>query len=290
MTPRSAHLPGLHRIRVALLASLMLAGLLPGAALAALLSVTPATGGTAISADTAAASPGNGAYTSLTGPSVAEGAAGDIAAGTIVLDTPSGFTFLPGSGSATKNVGCTVVIDSVAVISGSATLTLSGTSSATACTITFAGLRVRPTVGNPLQSGSITNSGSNVLGGSWGALVEVPGAPVLSFQTEPSTTAAATVAFAPQPVVLDQDKFLNPRVGDVVTLAITTGTGATGAALTCTTNPVTTNGSGLATFAGCKIDKSSPAEMPGSMRPCKASRQWGTWRHPIRLPMSCFSF
>ena len=35
MTPRSARFPGLHRFGVALLASLMLAGLLPGAALAA---------------------------------------------------------------------------------------------------------------------------------------------------------------------------------------------------------------------------------------------------------------
>ena len=258
MTPRSAPITGLHRFRVALLASLMLAGLLPGAALAAPApAVTPATGGTTISADTAAASPGNGAYTSLAGPSVAEGAAGQIVAGTIVLDTPSGFTFSAGNGTANKNLGCTLVIDSVAVISGSATLTLSGTS-ATACTITFSGLRVRPTVGTPLQSGDLSNSGTNVLGGSWGALQEVPGAPVLSFQTQPSTTAAATVAFASQPVVLDKDKFDNLRVGDAITLAIMPGTGASGAALTCTANPVTTIGSGLATFLGCKIDKSSP--------------------------------
>src|SRR5206468_3943604 len=39
-----------------------------------------------------------------------------------------------------------------------------------------------------------------------------------------------------------------------VTLAITTGTGAAGAALACTANPKAAIG-GVATFAGCQIDR-----------------------------------
>ncbi len=257
MKPTSTRFAGFHRFGVALLASLMLAGLLPGAVLAAV-TATPATGGTAISADTALASPGNGTYTSLTGPSVSEGAAGELVAGTIVLDLPSGFDFNAGNGTATKSAGCNLNIDSVVVTTATATLTLSGTSSVTACTITFSGLQVRPTVGTPLQSGTISNTGLVGPGGNWGTLQEVAGAPVLSFSQQPSATAGAATPFAQQPIVLDKDKFNNLRSGDAITLAITAGTGATGAALTCTTNPVTTDVSGLATFAGCKIDKSSP--------------------------------
>lgn len=55
----------------------------------AAVTVTPATGGSAISADTT-----DGAYTSLTGPLVVEGASRDIpATGTFILNAPSGFRF-----------------------------------------------------------------------------------------------------------------------------------------------------------------------------------------------------
>ncbi|MBI2763884.1 MAG: hypothetical protein HYX54_09090 [Chloroflexi bacterium] len=252
--PRSV---GPRRVGAMLLGASLLVGLLPGTALAAV-TVTAATGGGAISADTAAASPGNGAYTSLTGPAVTEGTAGELAAGTIILDLPSGFTFDAGSGTATKSAGCNLAIDSVVVTTDSATLTLSGTSATTACTITFSGLRVRPTVGTPLQSGTISNTGSVGPGGNWGTLQEVAGAPVLSFSQQPSATSAAATAFAQQPIVLDKDKFDNLRESDTITLSIAPGTGAAGALLTCTTNPITPTPSGLATFAGCKIDKASP--------------------------------
>lgn len=55
---------------------------------AAPLSVTAATGGGAIDAATT-----GGVYTSLTGPSLNEGAAGDIGVGTIILNVPAGFEF-----------------------------------------------------------------------------------------------------------------------------------------------------------------------------------------------------
>ncbi len=258
MTSHSLPSFGPRRFGAVILAASLLVGLLPGTVLAAV-SATPATGGTAISADTALASPGSGTFTSLTGPAVVEGAPGELAAGTIILDLPSGFDFNAGSGTATKSAGCNLVIDSVVVTPATATLTLSGTSSTTACTITFSGLQVRPTVGSPLQGGTISNTGSVGPVGGWGTLQEVAGAPVLTFSQQPSSTSGAATAFAQQPIVLDKDRFDNVREGDAITLAITPGTGAAGAALSCTTNPVTTDVSGLATFLGCKIDKSSPS-------------------------------
>ena len=256
---RPSHLRA--RLAVLLTCGGLVAALFPlaGMAVAASPTVTPATGGTAITADSAAAAPGTGAYTTLVGPSIAESTPGDVAAGTIVLDAPSGFEFLAGPGAASKNTGCNLVLASVAATAASVTLTITGTSSTTACVITFSGIRVRPTVGTPLQGGNISNSGTTGPSGNWGTLTEVEGAPVLSFQTQPSTTAGAGDQFAQQPVVLDQDRFTNPRPSDSITLGIKAGTGASSALLTCTTNPVSTNASGAYTFAGCRIDKSSPS-------------------------------
>src|SRR5207245_7569739 len=71
--------------------------------------ITPASGGGAISADTA-----GGAYTSLTGPSYLEPASGSAGLGTIILNAPAGFIFdtggtpptvlLTGSADNTKNI------------------------------------------------------------------------------------------------------------------------------------------------------------------------------------------
>jgi hypothetical protein len=78
----------------------------------------------------------------------------------------------------------------------------------------------------------------------------------LAFTTSPSSSPGGTV-FTTQPAVAVQDAGGNTIIGDAspVTLAITSGTGTVGATLTCTTNPQAAV-SGVATFAGCKIDKS----------------------------------
>ncbi|HEX3541162.1 MAG TPA: DUF6531 domain-containing protein, partial [Acidimicrobiales bacterium] len=74
------------------------------------------------------------------------------------------------------------------------------------------------------------------------------------------TTAAAGAAggipFTTQPVVTVEDSSNNAVTSSsaVVTLALSGG--APGASLTCTTNPVTAS-SGVASFAGCTIDKAS---------------------------------
>ena len=63
-------------------------------------------------------------------------------------------------------------------------------------------------------------------------------------------------AWTVQPKVTIQDAFGNTITTSTaaVTAAITSGTGTSGAALTCTVNPRTAV-VGIATFAGCKIDK-----------------------------------
>src|SRR5581483_11790613 len=78
----------------------------------------------------------------------------------------------------------------------------------------------------------------------------------LVFTTQPGGTITGGSAFGTQPVVKVEDAHNNVVTGDSsqVTLAIKSGTGTAGAALTCTTNPLAAS-SGVATFAGCAIDK-----------------------------------
>ena len=73
----------------------------------------------------------------------------------------------------------------------------------------------------------------------------------ITFSTQPSNAAAGATI----PVVAHvQDAGGNPIAGDSVTLAIANNAG--GATLTVTTNPVVTNASGNATFAGVSLNKS----------------------------------
>jgi hypothetical protein len=74
---------------------------------------------------------------------------------------------------------------------------------------------------------------------------------ILAFTTSPSSSVSG-VAFASQPVVAIQDQNGNTTSGtDLVTLTITSGSGAT---LSCDSNPVAAV-NGTATFSGCSIDK-----------------------------------
>ena len=64
------------------------------------------------------------------------------------------------------------------------------------------------------------------------------------------------MAWSTQPKVAIQDALGNTVTTSTasVTLAITGGTGTSGAVLTCTTNPKAAV-SGVATFGGCKVDR-----------------------------------
>ena len=133
--------------------------------------------------------------------------------------------------------------------------TLSGTLSTTATNgvATFADLSINKTgTGYTLTitSTGLTSATSSTFN------VTVGAAAMLGFTQQPSGAAAGTV-WATQPKITIQDAFGNTVTTSnaSVTLAITPGTGTTGAALTCTANPKAAT-SGVATFTGCKINLS----------------------------------
>jgi len=252
MTRQSPRPVRLHRAAAAV-AALLLVGLLPGAVAAAPPSVISATGGTGLLADTAGTPPGNGNYATLGGPTITAAAAGEIPTGTITISVPAGFEFADVAPNPTVSVGAT---GATATFTSASTTVLTFTVSVAntaAGSLTFGGIRVRPTVGTPLAANGELQIGgiAGISDASAGTLTEVPGAAQLTYQTAPSTTATAGTALATQPVVLSKDQFGNPRSGDSILLSTVPSTGG----FTCTTNPRTTNGSGLASWTGdnCKF-------------------------------------
>ena len=70
----------------------------------------------------------------------------------------------------------------------------------------------------------------------------------LSFSTQPSSTSTNGTVFPQQPVITLLDSHQNPiTTGVAVTLS------ASGGTFSCTTNPITTDASGLASFSGCNL-------------------------------------
>jgi hypothetical protein len=255
MTPQSPRTFGSHRIGAVALALLLLAGALPSAVLAAV-GVTPATGGTAISADTNSSN-GTGAYTTLAGPAV-NGTSGDLDAGTVTftIDDPGEFAFNPGSGTtAVTGAGCgNLAVSDITTLAATSTITLTGDSTGT-CNVTLSGLQVRPTAAGaaPLETSGITASGA--ASGNAGTLTVVPGTAILDFTNATIGDQAAGVDFDVQPSVHSEDQYGNVRVGDSIALGIKAGTGTVGAGLDCTNNTVATDAGGDADFASCDIDE-----------------------------------
>ncbi|MDR3742687.1 MAG: hypothetical protein P4L40_27035, partial [Terracidiphilus sp.] len=127
--------------------------------------------------------------------------------------------------------------------------------SATSGVDTFAGCNINKTgTGYTLTAASsgLTSATSSTFNITLGPAAQ------LAFTTQPSASTVATNAFATQPTVTVQDAGGNTVTTSTasITLAITSGTGAAGAGLTCTANPKNA-ASGVDTFAGCKIDTGS---------------------------------
>jgi hypothetical protein len=218
--------------------------------------VNPATGGSAISADQF----GTSNFTTLTGPQIAESAAGELLLNsTTVLNAPAGFRFNPGAGNVGVNGGCDLA-GTLTVTASTATFKVTSASTVGGCILTFVGLQVQPTAGPGLTTGNITKTGTSAAPGgatNYGTLTKVAGAVTeVIYLTQPSAVNNGGTAFGTQPRILTRDQFGNNVANAPVTLSITPGTGATGAAVTCTTNPLDTNGAGVADFTGngCKID------------------------------------
>jgi len=174
-------------------------------------TITGATGGSSISADTAAPG-GSGLWTSLGSIQIAEGNKSDIRAGTgvtLVFKTPAGFEFNTNSNPAISYTTGTDITSATAAMTDNhtltVTLTVSGTSSKDTLTI-GPGLQIRPTQTAPLATGNhiyrpttgggtasingLTSSADGSSGSNFGNLNEVAGAFVQLLLLLPGETAA----------------------------------------------------------------------------------------------------
>lgn len=207
-----------------LLASLLATVVAPAAFAA--VTVTAATGGSAISADTT-----GGTYTALTGPVVAEGAAGDISTGLLTFNAPSGFVFDTGGTNPSFTGGGTgFVMVFVSRTTTSITYQVNAASTA-AGTVTFTNWRVRPSAGTPLASGNITfaSGGATINGATagstnFGTLTEVAGAPSAAGSTLTASPTSLVVGSSSTLTAKVADQFGNGLSGKNVTITQTGGT------------------------------------------------------------------
>ncbi len=206
--------------------------------------LTPATGGSAIPNNTA-----GGTYTTLTGPVLAEAVTDNIGNGTIILNAPAGFQFdassnvtvlvtrTGGAGADNLNINGLPSGGTINATETASTITITisdDTDGSVTNSLTWQGIKVRPTAALPLASGNITNGGTSIIdavsaGSNFGSL-----ASIASVTT--STTALVSSA--------------NPSVyGDNVTFTATV-TGSTPTGTVQFKNGVANLGAPVALVAG----------------------------------------
>ena len=185
-------------------------------------SVTPASGGTNISADKAAnaISP---AYTQLGNIGIGESTTGDLAdtggtATTLILSAPAGWAFQAGAGSVSFSNNRNIKSASIAVTASTITVGIIVSGTTKLDTLSISGIRVRsangsllPNAGNILRT-SINPGTARIAGitndvANFGSLSQVAGAPAqLAFGQQPSTTMLG-LAISPAPTVRLFDQF-----------------------------------------------------------------------------------
>ncbi|HEU0010069.1 MAG TPA: hypothetical protein VFT34_09670, partial [Verrucomicrobiae bacterium] len=247
----------------------------------AAVSITAATGGTNISADTAqnAASP---SFTTLGNIVMTETVANDFSAtGTLILTAPSGWRFntsatITATGAKDSGSGgneLTAIVTSLTASNLTINIIVGGTAQINHLTIS--GLQVQATngaavpssgniyraTGNPgtatINGITTTSNGSGSGGSNFGSLSQVAGAVVkLGITTQPGSATAGAV-FGVQPVVKTQDQFGNNStngLGAIVNVAVslTSGTGLLQG--TTTLNIGTTGGNGTVSYTNLRID------------------------------------
>ncbi len=158
-------------------------------------------------------------------------------------------------GSTVTSVAPTTVTLAIGANPGGAALTCNGglSKSTSNGIAAFSGCRV-----DKVGVGYTLTATATALTSATSALFDV--ADRLAFTTQPAG-AAGGVAFTTQPVVAVRAGASATATHDSVTsvaLSIKAGTGAAGAILTCTGGLSKVVSSGVATFAGCAIDKASP--------------------------------
>ena len=116
--------------------------------------------------------------------------------------------------------------------------------------MSFAGCRIDKSGNNytinATAPGLLTSAVSSTFNVTVGPAAQV------GFTQQPSTSVHG-VAFGTQPIITVQDAGGNTVTTSSASITMAIGTNPGGGTLTCTTNPVTAS-SGVATFAGCKIN------------------------------------
>jgi len=176
-------------------------------------TLTPASGGSAVPSNTAPSCGAAGTWTTLTGPVVAETAAAQIGAGTLVLSAPAGFEFNPaaavtirltGSGNRNNNINNRPNGTAMATTVTASTITFTvnaGQLSVVANTLTWQNIQVRPTLYTPLASGNITHTGTSTIVGvtngatNFGTLTEAASTPLCHTAPTAITGAATGITF-----------------------------------------------------------------------------------------------
>jgi hypothetical protein len=232
-------------------------------------SLTAATGGEAISADSSNVPNG---YVTLTGPRVQESFAGEYSnSGTFVFNAPAGYEWdtggTPPSASVLPAFGgsTTLAIGFTSRTSSQITFTVSAVSTTNPGEITFANFRVRPTSGTLPNTGNITNTGTTGLGGStnYGQLTMIPGTQVEMKYAQQPTASNVSAAINPPVRVQLIDQFGNSveegRVDVSVSLNTVSGSGTLGG-----TTTVETNVFGIAEFNNINVDDTGTYNLTAS--------------------------
>jgi hypothetical protein len=246
----------------------------------ATVTITGATGGTGVSADTASNAPVP-AWTTLGSMTITEGANTDFGTGTsrtLILKAPAGFVFNTAvtpsiSFTASRNItSATIAVTDSSTLT--ITFTVSGTTRADSLVIgSTTGIQIRPTAGTPLAAGNhifrpttgggtavitgITTSADGSTGSNFGSLNEVAGAATrLAFTTQP-TNAVAGAPFGTRPVVTSLDQFGNTSTNGLpatnfVAMSLTGGAGPLQG--TAQVDLGLNAGRGIATFSSLRID------------------------------------
>ncbi len=225
----------------------------------AIRSLTAATGGEAISADSSNVTNG---YIPLTGPRVQESFVGEYSnGGTFVFNAPTGFewdiTGTNPSASVTPAFGGTteLAVNFTSRTASQITFTVAAVSATNPGEITFSNFRVRPTTGTLPNTGNITNTGTTGLGGStnYGALNMVAGTQIEMKYAQQPSTSNINAAITPPVRVQLIDQFGNSveesRVNISVSLNTVSGSGTLGG-----TTTVETNVFGIAEFDNINVD------------------------------------
>ena len=256
--------------------------------------VTPATGGTNISADNAAnaTSP---LYISIGDIVVTESLATDIAAGTaqtLILTAPAGWRFNTGTGTVNTGVSVDVSNASIVVNASTITITFDVSGNAGIDEISISGIQVQslngavlPGAGQVYQSiaspgtaaiASLTStSNTDGSGGTnFGSLSQVEGVVAqLAFTTQPGSATVGSI-FGQQPVVVSQDQFGTPSTNGLgvtqnVIISLSAGTGSlTG---TNSLNIGTGGGNGTVNFTDLQIDAAGVKKLAANSAPLTSS-------------------